>query len=89
MKIAIVLVLLIVAARLRNACDIILACNATWVSPISPSISSLGTNAATESITITLIAPLATKALQISNACSPLSGWDNNNSSVFTPILAA
>ena len=34
-------------------------------------------------------ASLFTKASHISNACSPVSGCDNNSSSVFTPKLCA
>ena len=72
--------------NLRNAWLINLACKPTWLSPISPSISACGTRAATESITTILIAPLRTSASQISKACSPLSGCDNNSSLVSTPL---
>ena len=44
---------------------------------MSPSISALGTSAATESTTITSIAPLRTSASVISSACSPVSGLRN------------
>jgi membrane peptidoglycan carboxypeptidase len=54
-----------------------------------PSISACGTKAATESITIILTASLRTKASQISNACSPVSGCDSSNSSMSTPSLSA
>ena len=54
-------------------------------SPISPSISAFGTNAATESTTITSKAPLLINASVISNACSPVSGWDTIKLSISTP----
>jgi hypothetical protein len=38
-------------ANLRNAWLISRACNPTWLSPISPSISAFGVSAATESMT--------------------------------------
>ena len=41
---------------------------------MSPSISALGVNAATESITITEIEPDLTSVSAISSACSPASG---------------
>ena len=63
-------------ASLRSAWLISLACKPTCESPISPSSSALGTSAATESTTITSIAPLRTSASAISSACSPLSGWE-------------
>ena len=66
--------LLITPANFLKACDINLACKPTWASPISPSISAFGTNAATESTTIISNAPLLTNASAISNACSPVSG---------------
>ena len=44
-----------------------------------------GTNAATESTTINLIAPLLTNASTISNACSPVSGCATNKLSISTP----
>ena len=75
--------------NLRKACDIKRACNPTCESPISPSISARGTRAATESTTKISIAPLRTNASAISNACSPVSGCETNNSSVSTPNLAA
>ena len=75
----------IAAVNLRKACDISLACNPTWVSPISPSSSALGTNAATLSITTTSRAPLRTKYSQTSKACSAESGWEIKSSVVSTP----
>ena len=88
-KITIVLVLLIEPDNFLRAWLINLAWSPTWESPISPSISAWGTKAATESITIIETASLLTRASQISRACSPVSGCDNNNSSVLTPKLWA
>ena len=65
------------------------ACNPGKESPISPSISALGTSAATESITIKSIEPDRTSASAISNACSPVSGCDINKLLTSTPNLAA
>ncbi|MPM25330.1 hypothetical protein SDC9_71821 [bioreactor metagenome] len=56
---------------------------------MSPSISALGTRAATESTTITSTAPLLTKASAISSPCSPVSGWDIIKSSIETPSFLA
>ena len=56
---------------------------------MSPSNSARGTKAATESITITDIAPDLTNVSAISNACSPASGCDISNSSIFTPNFLA
>ena len=42
---------------LRSACDIRRACRPTWLSPMSPSISARGVSAATESMTMTSMAP--------------------------------
>ena len=74
MKITKQLVVLMLAVNLRNAWDIKRACKPICESPISPSISAFGVNAATESTIITSTAPERTNASQISNACSPLSG---------------
>ena len=52
---------------------------------MSPSISAFGTNAATESTTITSSAPLLTNASVISKACSPVSGCDTIKLSMSTP----
>ena len=82
-------VLLIVPVNLRNACDINRAWSPILESPISPSISALGTNAATESITIISIAPELIKCSAISNACSPLSGCEINKFSVSIPNFSA
>ena len=46
---------------LRSAWDMSLACRPTWLSPMSPSISDLGTSAATESTTTMSMAPERTK----------------------------
>src|SRR5690606_41066201 len=75
--------------NLRNACDIKRACNPTCASPISPSISARGTNAATESTTTTSTAPERTNNSTISSACSPVSGCETNNSPTSTPSAAA
>ena len=81
--------LLIVPVNFLKACDINLAWRPTWESPISPSISALGTKAATESTTKTSIAPDLTKASVISKACSPVSGCETTKSSILTPNLFA
>src|SRR5919197_578599 len=57
-KITVVLDFEIAAVSLRRAWDMSRACRPTWESPISPSISALGTSAATESTTTTSTAPL-------------------------------
>ena len=67
-------VLPIVPVSFLKAWDINLACNPILLSPISPSISALGTSAATESMTMMSIAPDLIKFSAISKACSPLSG---------------
>jgi len=72
-----------------NHWDIILACNHIYESPISPSTSALGTNAATESITINLTAHVFANSSAICNACSPKSGCDNNRLSTSTPSFLA
>ena len=74
MKMAMVPVLLTIPVSLRRAWDIKRACRPTKLSPISPSISALGTSAATESTTTTSRAPERTSASAISRACSPVSG---------------
>jgi len=85
----VVLDLLILPVSLRSACDIRRACSPICASPMSPSSSAFGTNAATESITRTSSAPLRTSVSAISRACSPVSGWEIRRSSVFTPIFFA
>ena len=55
----------------------------------SGSISALGVNAATESTTITEIDPDLINVSAISNACSPVSGCEINNSAVSTPSFFA
>ena len=89
MNIIIVLVFEIELVNFLNAWLINLDWRPTWWSPISPSISALGVKAATESITITEIEPDFTNVSAISNACSPASGCEINNSSVFTPNFLA
>ena len=59
---------------LRIACESIRACRPICESPISPSISAFGVNAATESTTIMSIAPDRVNMSHISSACSPVSG---------------
>ena len=61
----------------------------TWLSPISPSISALGTRAATESMTTMSIAPERISMSMISRACSPVSGWETSSASVSTPSFCA
>ena len=61
----------------------------TWLSPISPSISALGTRAATESTTTMSIAPERISMSMISRACSPVSGWETSSASVSTPSFCA
>ena len=73
-KITMVLLFLILAVNLRKACDIKRACNPMCESPMSPSISAFGVNAATESITMTSTAAERTSISVISKACSPVSG---------------
>ena len=89
MKTAVVLDLEIVPESLRRAWLIRRAWRPTWESPISPSISARGTRAATESITMTSMAPERTSMSAISRACSPVSGWEISSSSVLTPRLRA
>ena len=60
-----------------------------WESPISPSISARGVNAATESITIRSTALDRTSVSAISSACSPVSGCEMSMSSRLTPIFWA
>ena len=89
MKITVALLRLTTAVSLRSACDIRRACSPMCASPISPSISALGTSAATESITTRSTAPERTKVSAISRACSPVSGWEMSSSSTLTPSLRA
>ena len=79
----------VAAVSLRKAWLIRRACKPMCASPISPSISALGTSAATESTTIMSMAPVPTSLSTISKACSPLSGWDTSKSSMRTPSLRA
>ena len=58
-------------------------------SPISPSISALGTSAATESITMMSIEPERISVSAISSACSPVSGWLTSSASMSTPSAFA
>ena len=59
------------------------------LAPISPSISAFGTRAATESTITISTAPERTMVSVISNACSPVSGWEISISSIFTPKARA
>ncbi len=74
---------------LRSAWDMRRAWRPMCESPMSPSISALGTRAATESTTSTSIAPLLTSISDISSACSPVSGCETSRSSVRTPSFLA
>ncbi len=56
---------------------------------MSPSISARGVRAATESTTMTSMAPERTRDSTISSACSPVSGWDTHSSSTLTPRFLA
>ena len=89
MKMAVVLVWLSAPVILRSAWDMSRAWRPTWLSPISPSISALGTSAATESMTTTSIAPERISMSMISSACSPVSGWETSSASVSTPSFWA
>ena len=82
-------VLFRLAVSLRRAWDMSRACRPTWVSPISPSISTRGVSAATESITTTSMAPERISTSAISRACSPVSGWEISISSTSTPMARA
>ena len=74
---------------LRMACDMSRACNPTLWSPISPSISALGTRAATESTAMMSTAFDRTSMSVISSACSPVSGWETSRLSMSTPSACA
>ncbi|MNY23234.1 hypothetical protein D3C86_1568910 [compost metagenome] len=89
MKMTMVLLLPMVAVSLRRAWLIRRAWRPTWLSPISPSISALGTRAATESTTMMSTAQDLTRASAISSACSPVSGWETSRLSMSTPRRAA
>ena len=85
MKMAVVFACASAPVILRSAWLMSLACRPTWLSPISPSISAFGTNAATESMTMTSRAPERMSMSAISSACSPLSGCETMSESVSTP----
>src|SRR5438874_6472030 len=80
---------LISPASLRSACLISRACSPGSESPMSPSISALGTSAATESTTTTSTAPERTRISVISSPCSPVSGCDTSRLSMSTPSFLA
>ena len=71
MKIIIQFVFEIEPVNFLKAWLINLACNPGKLSPISPSSSAFGVNAATESITITSTAADLISVSAISRACSP------------------
>ena len=81
--------LLIDPVNFLNALDIKRACSPICESPISPSISAFGVNAATESITTKSTAPERIKLSAISKACSPLSGCEINKLPTSTPNYCA
>ena len=89
MKTTQVLERLMAAVSLRSPWDMRRAWSPTWVSPMSPSSSALGTMAATLSTTTTSTAPLRTRYSQISRDCSAVSGWDTSNSFTSMPHLPA
>ena len=81
--------LLVTLDSFLKALDIKRGSNPTCASPISPSTSAWGVNAATESIMTTSIAPLRIRVSTISNACSPESGCEIRTFSRLTPIFRA
>ena len=85
MKMTTVLERATIAVSFRRAWLINRACLPTWYAPISPSISSFGVSAATESMTITSILPFALRT-PLSLACSPLSGWEIRRLFIFTRV---
>src|SRR5881409_2842438 len=89
MKITEVRERLIAPASLRSAWLMSRACSPGSESPISPSISALGTSAATESTTTTSTAPDRTRISVISSPCSPVSGWETSRLSMSTPSFFA
>src|SRR5436309_317091 len=80
---------LIAPASLRSAWLMRRACRPGSESPISPSISALGTSAATESTTTTSTAPERTRISVISSPCSPVSGWETSSLAMSTPTFFA
>src|SRR5690349_6069147 len=80
---------LIAPASLRSAWLMRRAWRPGSESPISPSISALGTSAATESTTTTSTAPERTRISVISSPCSPVSGCDTSRLSMSTPSFLA
>src|SRR6266496_1608302 len=80
---------LIAPASLRSAWLMSRACRPGSESPISPSISALGTRAATESTTTTSTAPERTRISVISSPCSPVSGCETSRLSMSTPSFFA
>src|SRR3989441_1711460 len=80
---------LIDPASLRSAWLMSRACKPGSESPMSPSISALGTSAATESTTTTSTAPDRTRISVISSPCSPVSGWETSRLSMSTPSFLA
>ena len=89
MKITSVFARLMLAVSLRSAWLMSRACRPGSWSPISPSISALGTSAATESMTMTSTPPERTSMSAISSPCSPVSGCEIRRSPTLTPSLPA
>jgi hypothetical protein len=89
MKMSVVPLLWATPASLRSAWLISRAWSPTCWSPMSPSISALGTSAATESTTTTSTAPERVSSSQISRACSPVSGWEISSRSTSMPTPRA
>jgi hypothetical protein len=56
---------------------------------MSPSISALGTSAATESMTMRSSALERASISTISSACSPQSGWDTSRRLASIPMARA
>ena len=84
MKMTVVRLLAMMLVSLRSARLISRACRPMVMSPISPSTSSLGTRAATLSMTITSRAFERTSASTTSRACSAESGWWMRSASMLT-----
>ena len=76
-------------ASLRRAWLMSRAWMPTKESPMSPSISALGTRAATESSTTQSTPPERISVSVICRASSPVSGWLTSSSSTFTPQARA
>lgn len=88
MKITTQFVLEILPASLRSACDMSRLQADERIAHLALNLRA-GVSAATESTTTTSTAPERTSASVISNACSPVSGWETSMESISTPIRAA